>query len=341
MMLKDKRIQAFERLGAKLKDRNDRRLTEAMIQAEKENAWFTKENAELALTSLGDMLKKDKLEQWLNKYDLQEATMRSIGVIMAGNIPLVGFHDYLCILISGNQALIKLSSDDKTLLPAVHKILSDIEPGFKKKVRFVESFNDPAERPDAFIATGSNNSARYFEYYFKDYPHIIRRNRNSIAVLTGNETDAELQALAKDIFSYFGLGCRNVSKLYLPAGFELDRVFKSLVLFGDVIHHHKYANNYQYYRSIYLLNSQKFLDNNFVLVKESDQLSSPIANLFYEYYNSETELQDKLSAVRDQIQCISGNYSPLADVKLGQAQQPQLWDYADGVDVLSFIASIK
>jgi len=364
------RIIAFVKLGEILRKECIRNaesgLSLAIEKASEHNSWFTKENILLAIGSLGEMLREEKIRKWIDNYP-QVASHKSqgkrIGVIMAGNIPLVGFHDFLCVLMSGNIFVGKLSSDDEYLLPAISKILIDIEPGFKGKIHFaslltpLSSRRGEVEEAAAFIATGSNNSSRYFEYYFRKHPHIIRKNRNAIAIFDGTETEEDLKNLGKDIFQHFGLGCRNVSKIFIPQDYILDRFFEAVVDFGDIIHHNKYANNYSYYRTIYLLNSEKFLDNNFLMLKESPSpalpegkgantsLSSPVATLYYEYYKDQKDLTEKLLAIKEQIQCIVSNHaipSPLERVRVrrGTTQSPELWDYADGVDTMEFLLSL-
>ncbi|MBI4945460.1 MAG: acyl-CoA reductase [Bacteroidetes bacterium] len=373
----EKRIIAFTRLGEILRKSSSPPfggmgsfsiLAEAITNASKHNGWFTEENILLAIGSLGEMLREDKIRKWISKYpisNIQHPTSRKVGVIMAGNIPLVGFHDFLCVLISGNTFVGKLSSDDEFLLPAVTKILCEIEPAFANRIQFTNQQINKSANVSAFIATGSNNSARYFEYYFKKYPHIIRKNRNAIAVLDGKETEEDLKNLGKDIFQYFGMGCRNVSKIYIPQDYNLDTFFSAIVDFGDVINHNKYYNNHIYHRTIYLLNQEKFLDNNFLMLKESAtsplplsaregkepkeekniSLSSPVATLYYERYKNQKELNEKLLSVKDQIQCIASNHavpSPLERVRVryGQTQNPELWDYADGVDTMKFLLDL-
>ena len=372
----EKKIIVFAKLGEILREagggKQKPELTEAIKQAHKHNGWFTEENILLAVSSLGEMLREEKIRKWLSKYKVQstkyKATaekLKSIGVIMAGNIPLVGFHDFMSVLMSGNIFVGKLASDDKILLPAVAEILMKIEPEFKNLIHFLkvqgsmfrvtDSTNkkrtlnsEPATAVDAFIATGSNNSARYFEYYFGKYPHIIRRNRNAVAILDGKETEEDLQNLGKDIFQYFGMGCRNVSKIYIPKDYNLDKFFAAIVDFGDVINHNKYYNNHQYYRTIYLLNKEKFLDNNFLMLKESEQIPSPVATLYYERYSTIDSLMKKLELEKESIQCIVTSSPALllkekgvSCVRFGQTQNPELWDYADGVDTMEFLLSLK
>jgi hypothetical protein len=349
----EKRIIAFVKLGEIL--RKDSHLSgeetilpDAIKNASKHNGWFIEENILLAIGSLGEMLREDKIRKWISLYSFaprpSSLVPKKVGVIMAGNIPLVGFHDFLSVLMSGNNFVGKLSSEDKFLLPAVAKILCEIEPAFADRIHFTNLQINKSANVFAFIATGSNNSARYFEYYFGKYPHIIRRNRNAIAVLDGKETEADLKNLGKDIFQYFGMGCRNVSKIYIPQNYNLDTFFSAIVDFGDVINHNKYYNNHIYHRTIYLLNQEKFLDNNFLMLKESEQTASPVATLFYERYKSKEVLYKKLESQKENIQCIASNLksniSNLTSVAFGQTQSPELWDYADGVDTMEFLLNV-
>lgn len=337
----EKRIIAFAKLGEVLEKKTECRLLQAIIKAEEHNGWFTEENILFSISALSEMLKEEKLKKWIAMYPslcYPIPEVKPVGVIMAGNIPLVGFHDFLCVLISGGKFCGKLSSDDRFLLPAIAEILIEIEPGFKNKIVFYSS-DARFKRGElyAYIATGSNNSARYFEYYFRNYPYIIRRNRNSVAILDGSETDEELKKLGKDIFQYFGLGCRNVSKIFVPEDYDMDKFLSAIVDFGNIIHHNKYFNNYHYYRSIYLLNKEKFIDNNFLLLKESKQTASPVANLFYERYKTLQKLSERLYEEKENIQCIVSK----RHVPFGKSQMPEPWDYADGVDVMKFLLGLS
>ncbi|HEX3384705.1 MAG TPA: acyl-CoA reductase, partial [Mucilaginibacter sp.] len=303
------------------------------------NAWFTPENVEHAVKAIGQMLNKDDLQSWLSKYDIKPHAPKRIGLVLAGNIPLVGFHDVLCVLVSGNIAHIKASLQDSRLIMQVLKRLVAIEPAFAERFKFSERL----ENFDAVIATGSNNTSRYFEYYFGKVPHIIRKNRNSVAVLTGEETNGQLRALGHDIFDYFGLGCRNISKLFVPQGYNFGSFFEPIESYKNIIHHHKYNNNYDYNKSIYLVNRDKHLDNGFLLLKEDTSLTSPLAVLFFEYYDSIDAVQETLRQQSENIQCIvcidhlQVNNQVVAP---GQSQQPALWDYADGVDTMDFLTKL-
>ncbi|MCG3167041.1 MAG: hypothetical protein POELPBGB_02824 [Bacteroidia bacterium] len=299
------------------------------------NGWFVEENVRSALSGIACMLEQDKLGKWLARYPFKEnENPKRVGVVMAGNIPMVGFHDFLCVLISGNTCVAKLSSQDNRLLKAVAAKLIAIEPRFKDRIVFEDG---KLKNIDAVIATGSNNTSRYFEYYFGKYPHIIRKNRNSVAVLTGNETAEELALLGDDIFMYFGLGCRNVSKLYVPEGYNFDNFFNAIESRKKTVLHAKYANNYDYNKAILLVNKYEHFDNGFLLVKRDDALATPVAQINYSFCNSEAALALELEARKEQIQCIVS--SKPGHVPFGQSQKPELWDYADGIDTMQFLMS--
>lgn len=263
---------------------------------------------------------------------------KTIAVIMAGNIPAVGFHDLLCVLLSGHRMLIKLSSDDALLIPYFVEQLVRFEPLISKQVKYTEG---KLENFDAVIATGSNNSARHFEHYFGKYPHIIRKNRTSVTVLSGGETKEELHALGHDIFDYFGLGCRNVSKVFVPKGYRPDTLFEGIYPFSYVIENKKYANNYEYNRAVYLLNKEPFLDNNFLIVKSGKDLHSPVGVLFYEEYEGEAAVLERLAATSEEIQCVVTNM-PLSVTKvpLGSAQKPSVFTFADNVNTIGFLNNL-
>lgn len=330
------RIKAFIQLGHILQ-KPDEQLTQLIASAKQYNAWFTPESTEKAVSAIADMLHEQALNQWLNDAKTENNKNFTIGLILAGNIPLVGFHDILCVLASGNKALIKLSSQDKLLTPYILNKLVEIEPAFAQQYEFIERLKDF----DAVIATGSNNTSRYFDYYFSKVPTIIRKNRNSLAVLNGKESREELHALGHDIFDYFGLGCRNVSKVFVPKGYKFDTFFESIEDFKSIADHHKYTNNYDYNKSIFLVNMDKHLDNGFLLVKEDERLASPLAVLYYEEYADIAELDKKLLAQEDQIQCIISNeHLSMKRVAFGESQCPALWDYADGVDTMGFLRGL-
>lgn len=298
------------------------------------NGWYTPEQVYYAIQSWANALTEENLNKWLSNYTFDNVNPKRIALILAGNIPLVGFHDFLCVLITGHDVVIKTSSNDQHLLPFLVKYLSHIAPELENKITFTEG---KLENFDAVIATGSNNTARYFEYYFKDKPAIIRKNRNSVAVLNGKETKEQLVALGEDIFRYFGLGCRNVSKLFVPKGYVFDPFFEAMFEYQDVIHYEKYANNYDYNKAVFLMSNFKLLDNGFLTIKEDKSYASPISSVFYEYYDDLAEVEKKLEQDADNIQCIVSNNLIKNSITFGQTQQPKLWDYADNTDTISFL----
>lgn len=296
------------------------------------NGWFVKENVKHSLLSLGNELTEDNLREWTRSYSFSENPKR-VAVIMAGNIPLVGFHDFLSVLISGHHVVAKLSSDDATLLPQLAGHLVEFTPELKSRITFSQG---KIGEVDAVIATGSNNSLKYFEQYFGKYPHIFRKNRTSIAVLDGSESKEQLFELGKDIFQYFGLGCRNVSHLMIPKDFELNRFFEAIVEHGEVVNNNKYGNNYDYNKAVYLMNKAELLDNNFVLLRASEDLFSPLSMLHYQRYSDISEVETYLEKHREDLQVIIGNrFTPF-----GKAQAPALNDYADGVDTMAWLGEL-
>lgn len=338
MNLKE-RCEAFAELGRVLKsivsDFGKGKKTELdhlISGLHNKNQWFTPGNITSAIKAIADELSVENIEKWVARYPGMEQTSDRLtaGIIMAGNIPLVGFHDFLCVLITGNKALIKTSSKDADLIYAISDILCRINPGFREMISFTDG---TLSGFDVVIATGSNNSSRYFEYYFRNYPHIIRKNRNSVAIIEGDETREEIKRLGYDIFSYFGLGCRNVSKIFIPAGYEISELTKNWEEFSEVIFNTKYANNYEYYKAIYLVNREPFTDTGYLLLREDSRLASPVSVLYYEYYSSYENLLQLLSHNNDSIQCtVSKKHTPF-----GTAQMPALWDYADGIDTIEFL----
>jgi len=328
----EKVIIAFKKLGQMLSNPTDI-LGNAFFSAESNNPWFTKENIKKSILSFSEMLNEHDIDIWAKSAKFT-STPKKIGLILAGNIPMVGFHDVLSVLATGNIALIKLSSSDDKLITAVIAELVKIEPAFGDKIVYVERLKDF----DAVIATGSNNSSRYFDYYFSKVPNIIRKNRNSVAVLDGSETFEDIQKLGSDIFDYFGLGCRNVSKVYFPKGYDVANLYQGIESFLPVINHFKYQNNYDYNKSIYLVNAAKHFDNGFLLLKEDENLASPLAVLFYEEYESLKEVSEKLSLQHENIQCIvSKTNINLPTFAFGDSQHPKLWDYADNVNTIAFL----
>lgn len=331
MTLEDK-IVLFSKLGDFLLAKgSETEIREWAYRARNENGWFTEDNVLLAIRNIS--------ASYLDNYDLNSFTSelpkvstKTVGIVCAGNIPLVGFHDLLCVLLSGHKALLKLSSSDSILMKKVISKILEIAPEIEGQIEIAERLN----KADAYIATGSDNSARYFDYYFKGKPNIIRKNRSSVSVLTGMESGLDLRNLGNDIFQYFGLGCRNVSKLFVPKGYKFDTLFESIEYWNTISIHHKYLNNYDYNKSIYLINREKHFDNGFLLIKPDENLISPLAVLFYEEYEDELDLNKRMKKHEAKLQCIVGtNYIPF-----GQSQTPKLNEFADGVDTLSFLSQL-
>ena len=337
-MTQKQRIDAFVALG-KLLASDHEKINRILQQASFKNPWYTVENTRKQFQALSSNLTAEKLMEWVAPYRTTE-TDQVVGLILAGNIPLVGFHDILSVLIAGFSAQIKLSSDDAGLTTFVLHELIEIEPAFAEKIQIV----DRLQQYDLIIATGSNNSSRYFDYYFGKKPNIIRKNRNSIAILTGTESPEQLKALGFDIFDYFGLGCRSVSKLYVPRHYDFHAFFEAIEDFSTVREHHKYANNYDYNKSIYLINGEKHFDNGFMLLKEDTGFASPLATVFYEEYDQIHEVVLQLEAQANKIQCIVSEATietSIPTFPLGGSQCPSLTDYADGVDVMAFLSEKK
>lgn len=340
-------IKGLARLGNFLQDflakkegeylEKEQKLFDLLQRSETENPWFTQDNLGFCLQYWAGVLSEDQIKSWLSGYE-PAASPKKIGLILAGNIPLVGLHDVVSVLLSGHSAQIKLSSKDRLVLPFILELWNGFSEG-RLSYEYVEKLSSY----DAVIATGSNNTARYLEYYFKQVPSIIRKNRTSVAVLTGKESQEELQLLAEDIFRYFGLGCRNVTRLFLPEDYDLAQLFENFLHFKDIINHHKYANNYDYNRAVYLLNQEPFWDNNFVMLKEDEKLFSPLSVVHFSRYGKTEEVKQFLESNAEQIQCVvAGSEVGLKDaVRFGKAQHPELHTYADNVDTLSFLSGLQ
>ncbi|WP_027382187.1 acyl-CoA reductase [Epilithonimonas caeni] len=344
-MLNENKILGLEKLGNFIKDffqkeednynEKEERLAYLMTRSEIENPWFTKENQQYNLKQWSGLFTKENIENWLSKYQLSSAPKR-VGLILAGNIPFVGFHDIISVVLGNHVPVIKLSSKDRLVLPYLLELWNEFSNN-EIEYHIVERL----ENFDAVIATGSNNTARYLEYYFKNSLSIIRKNRTSIAVLKGDELNGELQLLADDIFRYFGLGCRNVTKILIPKDFKLDRLFENFINYQEVINHNKYANNYDYNKAIYLLNRDLFWDNNFVMMKEDERLFSPLSVINFSRYETLEEVKQFLESNRDEIQTIVAKPElGLESIGFGETQNPSLDTYADNVDTMAFLAVI-
>jgi hypothetical protein len=331
------RIQAFVSLGTYLQELTAEETDRLSRQAQGRNGWFTPSNVRFALKAWANLLQAQNIHTWLSAYTIpdKQESPKHVGLVMAGNIPLVGFHDLMCVLISGHHLHAKPSSSDP-LPELLTKKLLEIEPRFAPFVDFREQLKGM----DVYIATGSDNTFRYFEYYFRNTPSIIRKNRSSCAVLTGRESEDELKALGRDMLQYWGLGCRSVNKLFVPEGYDFPQLFRSLEVWSDVQNHHKWSNNYDYYKSIFLVNGEQHLDTGFLLFKEAEALASPVSVIYYQYYKDVQEAAQLIEEHREKLQCIVGEENTPATTAFGQAQRPQLWDYADGIDTLSFLLKL-
>lgn len=332
MTLQD-RIEWLSKLGDYMLS-TERGWSDALEKAGRENGWFIPEFTDIAIKNIATaFLKKEKLENWAANYQLtsQTKTPRKVGIVMAGNIPLVGFHDFLCVFITGHKAIIKPSSKDQVLIKHLVQKLIEWEPGLAEAIQFSEMLKGC----DAYIATGSNNTSRYFEYYFGKYPHIIRRNRTSVAILTGQETDTELDKLADDVYLYFGLGCRNVTKIYVPFDYDFVPLLEIFKKYNYLADHHKYKNNYDYNLALHLLNKKFYMTNGSALLVEEPALFSPISQLNYEFYTDKKILAEQLLQNPDMQCLISKDHIPF-----GGAQSPSLIDYADGIDTMAFLRDL-
>lgn len=350
MLTTDRKIKAFSTLANHLKNIIEtdydtlslvqKDFVSAMQKASQTNPWFTPENIKLAVSNLVEMLDEKSLRKWLANYAINyEKEPLTIGVVMAGNIPLVGFHDFLCVLMSGNRFLGKLSHDDSFLLPALAAMLQEIEPEFSKKIDFT---TERLSNFHAIIATGSNNTARYFDYYFGKYPHLIRKNRNGIAVLTGEETQTDFEKLADDVFAYFGMGCRSVSTLLVPNDYDFSTLLGIFSNRTEIINHARYFNNYEYNKAVFLINKVSHFDNGCLLLRQSDQLNTPISVLHYQYYDSIEQINGYLNCNREKIQCVVSKNAFLPNsFNFGIAQKPDVQEYADKVDTLHFLLSLN
>ncbi len=332
-MFLEQRTNALVQLGERLKSLTEDQLVDLCNRAGNENAWFTPRSVRKAVEGTTRYLNAEALGNWLSKYELEEKAFKNIGVVAAGNIPLVGFHDIMCVLLSGHRLHLKMSSDDQVLMKYVVDLLIDIDPEMADRITFVDRLNNA----DAFVATGSDNTARYFKYYFKDKPNIIRANRTSVAVLHGDESKEQLSSLGDDIFEYYGLGCRNVSKVFVPEGYEFQKLLDALQGYEWVGDHHKYRNNYDYNKSVYLVNREPHLDTGFLLLRQSEQLVSPISVLYYENFKDQAHLDSLLESHNSKIQCVVRQ----GHISFGQAQSPEVWDYADGVDTMKFLLDLE
>ena len=342
------RLIAFSELGTLFKENVDKKenkkfpewdtvLEKTLIESHSYNSWFTIDNLKLSLKNWSNSLQENIISDWLSKYNIEDKSSKKIAIIMAGNIPAVGFHDLLCSLLLNFDYIVKLSSEDKLLIPFIVKFLESRNEKLKNKVTFE---SEKLKDFDGVIATGNNNSHRYFDYYFSKYPNLLRKTRHSIAVLDGKESDNDLSDLSNDIFNYFGLGCRSVSKVFIPYGYDLDLLFNAFFRHKEVVNHNKYVNNFDYNKAVYLMSKEKFIENGFIILKEESKLGSPIGCLFYEFYNDKKEITKLINNNSDSIQCVVSNINFNTNIKFGQTQCPNISDYADNNDTIKFLLKI-
>jgi hypothetical protein len=305
-------------------------------KAQSINPWFTSQFTKLALSGIAFMLRENQGAKWINSYTNSPGTVKTIGLVLAGNIPLVGFHDILCVLMSGHKALIKTSREDDFLIKLIMDWVTQVEPGLSDSFSFTDRMKDF----DAVIATGSDNTARYFDYYFGKYPNIIRKNRTSIAIIDKEITQQDFVLLAGDVFEYFGLGCRNVSKLFIHEDVDIKMMLDQWMSWQWLADHHKYRNNYEYQKSILLVNNESHLDTGFTLLKQTSELVAPISLVFYDRFRDFSEVVKYTTEYGQKLQCIVGKTREVCNVPFGQAQKPELWDYADNVDTMQFLQEL-
>jgi len=347
MMELNERLEVLDLLGKELRrvvEENDASYLAVSSQAYLKNNWFTKDAVDQSMLAWADVLIPEMIAEWISRYQISKSfTEKKVGVINAGNIPLVGMHDMISVFLSGHIYIGKNSSDDQLLLPYIFSLMQKMNPLLSTRI----SFTGKLSGFDAVIATGSNQSARYFSSYFGKYPNIIRKNRNGVGVLSGQESRTELETLGKDIFQYYGLGCRNISKLYVPEGYDFIKFFESVYSFNEVMQHNKYMNNFDYNNTMFLMKQLPFLQNGFLIVREDTRTPSPISVLHYEKYRDRNQLELHLDNEENAIQCVVTNdklelNSPLKNrvVKFGESQKPALWDYADGVDTVEFLTKL-
>jgi hypothetical protein len=335
MVSQEDLISAFCHLSSKL-NQNNQDLNDAVNQTYTNNNWLTPDNYWKSINHWKDSLTLDSIQKFISDYPMV-LNPQTVGIIMAGNIPMVGFHDLLCVLLMGHKAQVKLSSDDPYVINYFIRVLISFNPKLKNRI----SISEKLHSIEAVIATGSNNSFRYFESYFKHLPRLLRKNRKSIAILDGSETEKDLKLLAHDILTYFGLGCRNVSQLFIPHRIRIEDVLDAMIDYSDLINHNKYANNYTYHKALLLMNNEQHLDTGFLLPKKRQDLLAPLACIHYDFYESIDEVEAFILQNKEDIQCIVGNYSSTKVVPFGKAQYPDLKDFADNKNTLQFLSTLK
>ncbi|MBC5993326.1 aldehyde dehydrogenase family protein [Pontibacter cellulosilyticus] len=336
-MTLENRIEAFVELGKQLQKLSPEDITTWARMATSRNTWFDEQNVAAALKGVVTFLNEQYLREWLYPYHLKQVTPKKVGVVMGGNTPMAGFHDFMAVLLSGHYLLAKLNSGDEVLIKRLADMLVAIEPAFANRFEFAYLLKEA----DALIATGSDNAISYLQQYFAKRPHLIRKERRSIGVLTGHEEADDLKELGNDVMQYYGLSSRNVSKVFVPEGYSFDRFFEANAHRSNILDLHKYQNNYDYNKSILLVNRVPHFDNGFMLVQESENLISPVSVLFYQTFTSLADLRQKLAAVKDKTECVVSAHGWLeGSIPFGDAHRPMLWDYSDGIDTMAFLQKI-
>lgn len=335
MTLQKDLVSAFCHLSSKLEDINQD-LINVVNQSYLNNNWLTSDNYWKSINHWKGSLTKYNIQEFITDYPITTES-KTIGIIMAGNIPMVGFHDLLCVLLMGHNAQVKCSSNDPYVIKYLINCLKLYNPKLNDKIVITERLKSI----DAVIATGSNNTFRYFESYFKHLPRLLRKNRKSIAILDGSETEKEFELLGQDILTYFGLGCRNVNQLFIPNGRTIEEILDCIMDYSHLINHNKFANNYTYHKALLLMNNEQHLDTGFLLPKRRRDLLSPLACVHYDYYESFDEIDDFILKNKEDIQCIVGNYSSTEVIPFGKAQYPDLKDFADNKNTLEFLSTLN
>lgn len=305
---------------------------EVIEAALNDNSWFTEETINSAIQAICDtMLNKTELERWSSKYSFTKSY--NIGVIAAGNIPLVGFYDILAVIVSKSTCYYKPSSKDSALINWIVSEVKKLDNDFKI---YELTDNSPL---DAIIATGSDNTNRYFKSKYGDLKALYRGTRTSVAIITNQTTDKEIEALHGDIFTYWGLGCRNVSHLYVENGFDLNRI--TLCFSRKKITFKKYINNYLFTRAEKVINKEKFIDGGYYIIKENDAKTSALSEITYSFFDSIKDVECDLQINDSKIQCVVNNnvVNHKRGVQFGKAQMPELEDAPNSQDVLKFISN--
>jgi len=353
-MTLEERIQILIHLGKRLLEEDDYYMAVAKRCAY-ENPWFTVENIQLATRSIANAyLSEPHLRKWMDHYKLGAIPLpKNVALVLSGQTPLEGFHDVLCVFVMGHYSQIKLADSDKYLLPYLVKLMKEKDEAsrredrdmFAKYFEFVERLKDF----DAVIAANSNKkSDRYFKTYFGKYPHIIRQQKNGVAILEGKETSEDLKALAKDVFQYFGLSNRSVAKLYVPKDYDFQLLLEVFHQHNKLVLNSKYKNNFDYNTALLMMNSVPYLSNGAIVLKEDTAFQSRIATLHYEFYTDKKVLVNTLLESEDAIACVVSiqdlpkglEEKEIVTIPFGTAHELDLMNYGDGVDTMDFLLTL-